>query len=285
MYQQYLRGERVTSPEEVLAAVVARAEVAQGLRDSAKPKRHRSKVSQEKADERAAKLQRKEGEKQAKKVEAERLVEEQKKIDTVVLHFQTSYYKCIKVQQEKHPTRKKGGVDDTDYTVAKWFTTKNGRLNFDDFNHNQLRQLCLNCNIKGGGNMSMWKARIELASWVSAGTIYNENNIANPFTTAQEKRVNTYMRIINVCFHPSLVQRFIDLNDRKKREDYKAAGGGNPFKDFFTEASHLCNDSLSNHEISVFVSSREVARGETNTYMNGAPSWASTSTILIRKLT
>ena len=131
-------------------------------------------------------------------------------------------YKCIRLQDEKHP--KNFEIDDTDYSVAKWYVYKMGTssektYDIADFNHGQLRQLCLKCNLKGGGSYSIWKARVELATWVNASVVYNSNKIANPFTTAQETRLNTYLRLVNVCFLSSMVQRFVDLNDCKKRED------------------------------------------------------------------
>ena len=87
--------------------------------------------------------------------------------------------------------------------------------------------------------------------------MYGESKIANPFTTAQEKRLNTYLRLVNVCFSSTMVQRFIDLNDRKKREDYEKSGGGDPIKTFFVEASNILNDPQMNHLLEGIVSSQE----------------------------
>ena len=87
--------------------------------------------------------------------------------------------------------------------------------------------------------------------------MYNQNKIANPFTTTQEKRLNTYMRLVNVCFLSTMVGRFVDLNDRKKRADYEAAGGGDPIKSFFVEASNILNDTSMNHVLEKVAGSQE----------------------------
>jgi hypothetical protein len=154
--------------------------------------------------------------------------------------------------------------DDTDYNVAKEFVIKKGKPNekrydFADLSNSQLRKLCLQCNIKGAGSFSNWQALTSLASWATAGTIYQANNIANnPFTTATAKRLNTYMmRIVNVCFLSTMVQRFIDLNDRKKREDYERCSGGDPIKDFFLEASNMVNNTNLNSMLEKVAASKE----------------------------
>jgi hypothetical protein len=181
------------------------------------------------------------------------------KIDKLVENFRLEYYSCIKIHQVKHP---KNSGDNSDYNVAHAFVTGEGkptekRYIIEDFTNAQLRRLCLNCNIKGAGSFSNWQAITSLASWATAGTIYSENNISNPLTTSGAKHLNTYMRIINVCFLLSMVQRFVDLNDRKKREDYERSSGGDPIKAFFVEASNICNDTSMNDVLSGVAGSQE----------------------------
>jgi hypothetical protein len=65
------------------------------------------------------------------------------------------------------------------------------------------------------------------------------------------------MRVINACFHPSLRDRFIDLNDTKNRTDYEQAHGGNPVKDFWVQVSDLTNDSTQNDVLGVVLEARE----------------------------
>jgi hypothetical protein len=43
-----------------------------------------------------------------------------------------------------------------------------------------------------------------------------------------------------------MVQRFVDLNNRKKREDYERSSGGDPIKAFFVEVWNVCNDTSMN---------------------------------------
>ena len=81
------------------------------------------------------------------------------------------------------------------------------------------------------------------------------------------------MRIINACFHSDMRDRFIDLNDAKKRSDYEKANGGNPVKDFWVQVSEITNDSSMNDVLGVVLEAQEgederlmefVANGEFN---------------------
>ena len=105
--------------------------------------------------------------------------------------------------------------------------------------------------------MTLFQARRKIALAIHMGTVYNDNTIANPNTTAEERKVNTLMRLVNVCFHSDIRDKFIDLNDAKKRKDYETAHGGNPVGDFWVQVSEMTNDSSLNDEFGVVLESRE----------------------------
>jgi hypothetical protein len=248
--------------EDRLKQVVDNAEAALSGKkksNSAKKKRRVSDEQNAKREANHARRHRKAEEKVAKEAEAARLVKVRSEIDILVKNFKPEYYYCVKIHQVKHP---KNTTDDADYNVAHEFVIKEGKPNekryqFDDFTNTQLRRICVNCNIRGGGGFSNWQAVTALASWATAGTVYNNTKIANPMTTSSAKRLNTYMRIVNVCFLSTMVQRFVDLNDRKKREDYEKSSGTDPIKDFFVEASNICNDATMNIVLSGVAGSQE----------------------------
>lgn len=246
-----------------MQSVVEQAEVAVGMRDKpCKRKMKRQAAAEAKKKARDEKAKRRADEKAAKEAEAERLVTVRTEIDALLDKFQSDHYACIEVHEEKKPKTGGGVNDDTDYAVAKWFVTRRGKPNekrydFLDFNHQQLRKLAGKCGIKAYGTLSTWNCRVQIAAFVRAGTMYKEHGIANPFTTGQEKRLNTYMRIVNVCFLPNMVQRFVDLNDSKKRQDFESSGGGDPIKSFFVEASNTCNDPSMNHILSRIAGAEE----------------------------
>jgi hypothetical protein len=90
--------------------------------------------------------------------------------------------------------------------------------------------------------MSKYLVRKEIALRIDLGAIYDQVNMPSVRTTSDEKKLNSLMRIINACFLPSTVDRLITLNDIKKRNDYEAAHGGSPVKDFWLEISSIVND-------------------------------------------
>jgi hypothetical protein len=160
----------------------------------------------------------------AKEAEAARLASVRLEIDSLVDRFQAEYYASLEVQEEKKP----GDKEDMNYLVVKWFVVKKGkpgekRYDINDFNHQQLRKLASKCNIKGASTLSIWNCRTKIAAFVTAGMIYQENRITSSFMDKQLRRLKTYMRLVNVFFLSNMVQCFIDLNDRKKHEDYEAA--------------------------------------------------------------
>ena len=268
------------SPSFQIDAVVA------AVKDSQTPQPNRKKRQQERKDEmqkkkaarekerlekkkarevaKAAKVQARKAEEQKKEREKKEQAETSKQVDKLVSAFQPEQHKkLIKIQEEKHPRNKS---DETDYPVAKWLVVHEGKPNEKKydlalFNHQQLRTLAAKCNLRGAGSMSMWKARIELATWITSGTIYTNNTIANPLTTSEEKKTNTFLRLINVCFHPSNVQAFLALNDVQQRIDFEKNSGKSPVKSFFVDVSNMCNDPGMNNELS-FVCHSDRSKGE-----------------------
>lgn len=257
MYQEYQKTKELAENLNI-AKIVEEAEVATGLKAKPQKKRKVSKAEEAKKQAREEKKMKKQEEKAAKEAETARLVQVRRDLDVLIDRFQPEYYACLEVQEEK----KQGDKEDKDYSVVKWFYVKKGKpgekkYDICDFNHQQLRKLAGKCNVKAAGTLNIWNCRTSIASFVTAGTMYKESTIANPFTDATQRRLNTFMRLINVCFSKNLVQRFVDLNDRKKREQYEAAHGGDPVKAFFVEASNVFNDASQNSLLSKVCASNE----------------------------
>jgi hypothetical protein len=191
---------------------------------------------------------------------AEEIAEAQKlqsDIDTVVNSFKPEYRDYI-VCEDEHDA--KNSEDKEFYNVARWLKVNKPtprRLDLSLFNSKQIRKLAQNCGVKGGGNLTLFQARKKIALSINMGTVYNDDTIANPKTSFAERKVNTLMRITNACFHPEMKDRFIDLNDTKKRAHYEAAHGGNPIKDFWVQVSELTNDSSRNDVLGVVLEARQ----------------------------
>ncbi|CAB9512782.1 unknown protein [Seminavis robusta] len=264
LYQSYLLSTGTaggssgsSQPDPTIQRVVANAEAA--LTPAARKRVSSQEKEQQKAAKKQAREKKKEDDRRKKEAEKAKQLEMSKEIDALVDRFQPDYRKCIKCQDEKHPKNKN---DETDYSVAKYFVMKEGkpdekRYDLATFNHQQLRILCQKARLKGAGGFSMWKARCELASWINSGTIYMDNSIANPFTSAQDRRQNTYIRLIQGCFltDNNMVYRFCDLNDRHKRMTFEKNQGQSAVKVFFVELSEVCNDTSMNGKLSKIIRS------------------------------
>jgi hypothetical protein len=186
--------------------------------------------------------------KSGKKTPEEKAEEDklQQDIDTAVNTFRVEFREYIQCEEERDV---KNLEDKEYYNVARWLKVNKPtprKLDLSLFNSKQIRKLAQQCGVKGGGTLSLFQARKKIALVINMGTVYDDDTIANPKTSASDRKINTLMRITNACFHSDLRDRFIDLNDTKKRADYEAAGGGNPVKDFWVQVSEVTNDSASN---------------------------------------
>jgi len=195
-----------------------------------------------------------------KKKKAKRNPQEEEKlqadINMVINNFRADYKHKIICEEERDTKN----VDDKElYNVARWLPVNKPvlrRLDLATFNSKQIRRLALSCGVKGGGNLTLFQCRRKIAVSITMGTVYNDKTIANPSTTAAERKVNTLMWIANACFHSDMKDKFIDLNDAKKRADYEAAHGGNPVKDFWVQISDFTNDTTRNDVLGVVLDSR-----------------------------
>jgi hypothetical protein len=196
-----------------------------------------------------------------KKKKAKQNVQEEEQlqadIEKVINSFRPEY-RCKIVCEEERDLK---NVDDKElYNVARWLPINKPvprRFDLATFNSKQIRRLALSCGVKGGGNLTLFQCRKKIAMSITMGTVYNDNTIANPNTTAAERKVNTLMRITNACFHSDMKDKFIDLNDAKKRADYEKSHGGNPVKEFWVQVSDFTNDTTRNDELGVVLESRE----------------------------
>ena len=156
----------------------------------------------------------------------------------------------------------KNKSDPGPYKVARYVVVRKGKPNekkFDlkELSSAQIRKLAINFGCKGSGGLTMFDCRRQMALCKDTGILYRANDIPNPTSSTQEKKLNTIMRILNAAFSPRMVDRLIQLNDRKSRKDYEAANGGSPTKEFFKDLSDQVNDSLNNEDLQVVLDSDE----------------------------
>jgi len=139
--------------------------------------------------------------------------------------------------------------DPVPYRVAQTITVgKEEQANYKVFDLNkltsyQLRKLAINFGCKGGGGKKKFDCRKALAGRVDMDTAYDST--ANPALTANEKRINTMLRIVNCCFLPWFRETFLQLNDQTSREKFETEWGtsNNPVREFWEEVSSTVNDT------------------------------------------
>jgi hypothetical protein len=181
-------------------------------------------------------------------------------VATVLQHWQPEHNSKVEFCEEQDTKNAK--TDPEFYQVAKWIVLFKGkpreeRLDVANFSSSNIRKLALACGVKGGGNLTIFNARRKIAQSILSGSVYTDATIANPRTTAAERKINTNLRITNACFLPSKIQQFIELNDKKYRADYEKAHGSDPIKDFWISISELVNDGTNNPELGTVLESRQ----------------------------
>jgi hypothetical protein len=147
-------------------------------------------------------------------------------------------------------------------TVARYIINRKGKPNekkwdLKELNSTQIRKLALNFGCTRVGSLSMFDVRVQMALRKNSGVMYGNSLVPNPHSSAVEKKLNTLMRILNAAFSNSLVDRLIQLNDKKYRKDYEEAHGGSPIKAFFTDLSEMVNDPVNNSDLSIVLDSGE----------------------------
>ncbi|CAB9524530.1 hypothetical protein SEMRO_1548_G281580.1 [Seminavis robusta] len=154
----------------------------------------------------------------------------------------------IGIGQEKSP--KDGEI----YSVAVSFTMRKGKpteevLDLTKFNSKDIRAFALKCGVKGAGSKKLYDCRMEIARSVQMGTMYNDQSISNPGSSSATKRINTLIKVLNICFHANNFNDFVALNDSKQRKDYEQQPlsehgvTGNPVKDFWVLVSSEMNET------------------------------------------
>ena len=127
-----------------------------------------------------------------------------------------------------------------------------------DLDSQGLRRLAMNFGCTNVGSLSMFACRRAMAAKVDLGTTYDNNTVPLPTSTANDRRVNTLCRLVNVVFLQMFRDRFIALNDALKRKQFEStAGGSNPIKQFWLEVSDYFNDSTNNSDIGALTYSGE----------------------------
>ncbi|CAB9501858.1 hypothetical protein SEMRO_120_G058520.1 [Seminavis robusta] len=192
----------------------------------------------------AGQKKKKEDEKNAKKAADAKQAQRIK----VVIDKYDPLKKQIVCGEEENPSDKEM------YRVAKTLVYDKGEPNemtFDltKFNSTQIRELCLKCQVKGGGNMKMFDARKEIARSIEMGTMYNDKTVSNLALDPLATKINTLVKLMNICFHPSIYPYFVSLNDSNNRKEFEREPlsqqgvTGNPFKDFWLLVSEHMNET------------------------------------------
>jgi hypothetical protein len=137
------------------------------------------------------------------------------------------------------------------YTVAKYIEVgKRGTEKYRTIDIAELKselcQLAPNFGCRGVGSDSKFDIRQKLAARKTAGTTYDNLNLPNPATKIAEKKVNTYFRARNTVFSSEFFNRFITLNDNKRRANFEAARGGSPVKAFWIDVLDYVNNTENN---------------------------------------
>jgi len=168
-----------------------------------------------------------------------------KELPTQLLAFKCEHRHRLVIGEEMNPLDKENPGP---FRVAQTITVgREGQASYkvfelDKLTSHQLRQLAINFGCKGGGSKTKFNCRRALAGRVDMGTAYD--SAVNPASTANEKRINTLLRLINCCFLPRFRQRFLELNDTINRQKFETEGGttNNPIKEFWNEISSTVND-------------------------------------------
>ena len=108
----------------------------------------------------------------------------------------------------------------------------------------QLRQLALNFGCRSMGSATKYQVRLAMARKKEMGIYYDKIDRPNVTSTSLERKLSTIIRTINAIFLPEYFQRFFELNDNKKRQDFEASTGqSNPIKTFWIDIAETVNDS------------------------------------------
>lgn len=150
-----------------------------------------------------------------------------------------------------------GPVTAARYIVMRKDKPNEKKFDLKELSSGQIRKLAMQFGCTRVGSLPMFDVRVQMALRKNSGVMYGNNLVPNPHSTAVEKRLNTLMRILNAAFSPSMVDRLIQLNDKKYRKDYEDANGRNPTKSFFTDLSEMVNDAVNNSDLSVVLDSNE----------------------------
>ena len=178
--------------------------------------------------------------------------DELRRLEHLVLNFSYKNKDRLICQEETEPTGKNGENGEHAgevLLVARYITVgskaKNNfqKIDIERFSYKVIRKIAVNFGCKNVSSASKFECRRKMAIRLTSGTVYDLDKVANPVAEAADKKVNTYMRVINACFLPEFYDQFVHLNDAKQRVDYEAASGGNPIKAFWVEISNTVNDT------------------------------------------
>jgi len=154
-------------------------------------------------------------------------------------------------REEQMDTRNK--ADPGPHKVAKCIVTGRGenekRWDLEELTSLQLQKLAINFGCKGAGRKTKFQCRQRMALCKDGGTLCQNVDVPNPTSSAQEKKLNMLMRVLNAAFSPTMVDRLAKRKDTKNRKDFEQASGGSPVKMFFADLSEMVNDTLNNEEL------------------------------------
>ncbi|CAB9530747.1 unknown protein [Seminavis robusta] len=180
------------SPVQRSASPAMRKAAKEAAKQVQKKKKENDKIAKKAVDARLSKKN--DDQKIAKKAEGVRLAQ---LIAAMICGYDHIAHKHkIVCGQEKSP--KDGEI----YNVAMTMTLRKDQpneevLDLSKFTSKEIRSLALKCGVRGGGNMTIFIARMEIARSIQMGTMYTDLSIANPGSDAAAVRINTLIKLLN----------------------------------------------------------------------------------------
>jgi hypothetical protein len=95
-----------------------------------------------------------------------------------------------------------------------------------------------------------------MAMKADMGVHCDQMNICKPNTTAEEKKINTMIRIINAAFLPEFRTKLLQSNDAFKCKDFEGSSTRNPNDELWQDISEVVNDPQQNNRIGVVCDSK-----------------------------
>ena len=114
----------------------------------------------------------------------------------------------------------------------------------EDLNIDQLCQFCRNVGVNRIGSANKFNCRRALYVYFTYASHLKQSGAY--VDTASTRNMNTNLRVINGCFHPSLCDLFLKVNDAKYCKDHEEQ---TMFKQFWVDLALLVNSEDSREDL------------------------------------